>query len=283
MHVGFLTSGGTVHRYILAEVLRVYPDTHVVKTVPSPPAPQPVGKRLSRLVQAPFDAVSRRVHGNLRDTRLAGIDAKAEKELLGGPRGDLDAVAVQRKELASPSTVSLITSYGLDVMVVSGAPILRPQVFRLPRLGTFNLHYGIAPQYRGEDTLFWPMYEEQYDALGVTLHYIDDGVDSGEILAHGFIARTGAESEADLWITAARLGARLLLSFLAATEERIKNGVEGRLRGLSQQGHAGPSRQYFSKDRKAWHDARLAARRLVQPKAPPAEERVKLYFEGAAG
>ena len=70
-----------------------------------------------------------------------------------------------------------------DVIVVySMSELLRKNIWSLPRLGTINLHPSLLPSYRGPNP-FFAMYADMTPEGGVTVHYIDDGEDTGDILA----------------------------------------------------------------------------------------------------
>jgi folate-dependent phosphoribosylglycinamide formyltransferase PurN len=44
------------------------------------------------------------------------------------------------------------------------------------------VHQGLSPRYRGVATLFWPFYFYEPNHAGTTIHYIDMGIDSGDII-----------------------------------------------------------------------------------------------------
>lgn len=69
-----------------------------------------------------------------------------------------------------------------DVLVVfSMSQLLPPSVFTIPRLGTINLHPSFLPEYRGPNPDFWQYYD--FSAYGgVTVHHIDEGEDTGDII-----------------------------------------------------------------------------------------------------
>ena len=92
-----------------------------------------------------------------------------------------------------------------DWLLVCGAPILSERILSIPRVGTVNVHFGIAPEYRGQDSLFWTLYRRDYEKIGFTLHEVDAGIDTGPILARGFPALSTSETEATLWAKCARM------------------------------------------------------------------------------
>ncbi len=71
------------------------------------------------------------------------------------------------------------------VFTVCVRTIFRPQLFKVPRLGSFVLHEGITPEYRGLDTTAWALLRGQQEYVGYTLLKVDEGIDSGPILCQG--------------------------------------------------------------------------------------------------
>ena len=49
-----------------------------------------------------------------------------------------------------------------------------------------NSHQGLSPYYRGSATNFWPFVNRELQYVGLTMHYIDEGIDTGQIICHGF-------------------------------------------------------------------------------------------------
>lgn len=86
----------------------------------------------------------------------------------------------------SLDTVEAIKNRRLDLGIISGARILKPEVINSFTIGIINFHPGMIPQARGLDAMLWSIY---YDIpLGVTAHLIDERVDAGQILLQERIA-----------------------------------------------------------------------------------------------
>lgn len=82
----------------------------------------------------------------------------------------------------SPEALALIQEHAPNVCVVSGTSIIRSSTLQeLPPL--INLHCGITPAYRGVHGGFWAVHQNDAANLGVTIHKIDQGVDTGAIIA----------------------------------------------------------------------------------------------------
>lgn len=67
-----------------------------------------------------------------------------------------------------------------DLLLLAGTKILRKHIFGQARIGCLNAHTGWLPQYRGVHANFWALLEG--GKTGVTVHYVDSGVDTGSIL-----------------------------------------------------------------------------------------------------
>jgi len=81
-------------------------------------------------------------------------------------------------------TQKFISEIAPDIMIVRAKMILTPNIFEIPRVGTFVLHPGICPQYRNAHGCYWAIANKDYDNVGVTLLKIDRGIDTGPI--YGF-------------------------------------------------------------------------------------------------
>jgi len=69
-----------------------------------------------------------------------------------------------------------------DLFLVCSYPmILAPELLALPRRGSLNFHGGILPRHRGANVLNWVLIEGERET-GVTLHFLDPGVDTGDVV-----------------------------------------------------------------------------------------------------
>jgi methionyl-tRNA formyltransferase len=86
----------------------------------------------------------------------------------------------------SKSTADLIAKHDPDLLLVCGAPILRDRIFKIPKYGAVNFHYGYSFRYKGQHTLLWAYIRGDHRGLGGTFHKIDKGVDTGTPLSFVF-------------------------------------------------------------------------------------------------
>ncbi len=92
---------------------------------------------------------------------------------------------IRVKDLNGADSVFFLKRHKPDLVAFTGGGMIRKQVFNASGLGVFNVHMGILPPYRGMDVVEWPVLEGRHKdvGLGVTLHFMDSGVDTGPIIA----------------------------------------------------------------------------------------------------
>jgi folate-dependent phosphoribosylglycinamide formyltransferase PurN len=83
-----------------------------------------------------------------------------------------------------PDVVALEGRLQPDVIAVFGTSLIHGPLLSSGRLGIFNLHGGLSPKYRGADCTFWALFNGEPDQVGCTLHRIDNGIDTGTLIAH---------------------------------------------------------------------------------------------------
>jgi len=82
-----------------------------------------------------------------------------------------------------------------DLGLIYGSPILKPELFEIPSLGTLGIHHGKVPEYRGNKTTFWAMFNGELVA-GVTIQKVNKGLDTGSIVRTGEVSTQGRSYQA---------------------------------------------------------------------------------------
>ena len=97
----------------------------------------------------------------------------------------------------SPRAVAQLKRWSPDLAIFTGGNILRDEVLNVPRLGILNAHLAVLPEIRGMSSPEWSLLCGV--PLGVTIHFMDSGVDTGPILLRReFAGADGCDSLADL-------------------------------------------------------------------------------------
>lgn len=139
----------------------------------------------------------------------------------------------------SPECLALLEELSPDVVAVYGTLIIGRKVIGSAK-SLINVHTGFSPTYRGSDTIFWALHNGEPDNVGVTVHRVDAGVDSGPIFARGKPSIEPGDDEHRLFAKAVQVGAELLCS-------AIRREVAGIAHPVPQDLKAG--REYRSVDR----------------------------------
>ena len=101
---------------------------------------------------------------------------------------------------------------------VSGARRRRTSVASKTALA--SVHGGLSPRYRGPDCTFWALYNGEFDQVGCTLHFMDPGIDTGNLIAHISPEVTEGDDEWTLFWRGVRNSAAVYAECL----ERLERG-----------------------------------------------------------
>lgn len=86
------------------------------------------------------------------------------------------------KNINSVDFIKEIQSYSADLFVsMSFNQIFKKDIMSLPPLKIINCHAGKLPYYRGRNILNWVLINDEKE-FGITVHYVDEGIDSGDII-----------------------------------------------------------------------------------------------------
>jgi hypothetical protein len=121
----------------------------------------------------------------------------------------------------SPECVEFIRACAPDFVIARCKTLLKPDVFTIPRAGTYVLHPGICPEYRNAHGCFWALVKRDLDRVGLTLLRIDRGVDTGPIYGH-FSYPYDERSESHI-----RIQLRMLVENLNRIRDRLLEAVSG--------------------------------------------------------
>ncbi|QYF91985.1 formyl transferase [Massilia sp. PAMC28688] len=93
------------------------------------------------------------------------------------------AIALQRfASVNDPDCRQWLAAQDPDVVILNGTRIVSPQVLDSCRAVFLNTHCGITPAYRGVHGGYWALYQGQPHLAGVTVHVVDRGIDTGDII-----------------------------------------------------------------------------------------------------
>lgn len=105
---------------------------------------------------------------------------------------------IKHPNINSDEFINEVQNYKCDLFVsMSFNQIFKSKIINLPRLRTINCHAGKLPFYRGRNILNWVLINDEKD-FGITVHYMDEGIDTGDILLQKSFAISDEDNYASL-------------------------------------------------------------------------------------
>ncbi len=127
---------------------------------------------------------------------------------------ELGLRVVQPESLRSTEAVAELRDLEPKVMVVAAfGQILRPEVLNIPPSGVINVHPSLLPKHRGASPIAGTLLAGE-EETGVTIMLMDEGMDTGPILAQRTVEIGAEDTAGSLEDTLATLGAELLVDTL---------------------------------------------------------------------
>jgi methionyl-tRNA formyltransferase len=122
------------------------------------------------------------------------------------------------ENINSVEALEQLKNYDPELFVVAGySTILKQVVFNIPLLGTINLHAGRLPEYRGGSPLNWQLMQGEAEA-GISVILMDQGIDTGCVLADDSFSVNENDTIADLHQKANRLFPSLVMKAINKLE-----------------------------------------------------------------
>ncbi|MGM9734908.1 MAG: methionyl-tRNA formyltransferase [Candidatus Cryptobacteroides sp.] len=132
---------------------------------------------------------------------------------------------LQPVSLKDPEFIDALKAWKPDLFVVVAFRMLPKVVWEIPRLGTFNLHAALLPQYRGAAPINWAVINGE-KATGVTTFMIDEGMDTGKIMMREQCLIDPDETVGEVHDKLMEMGAKLVVQTVEAI---LENDVEMRV------------------------------------------------------
>jgi methionyl-tRNA formyltransferase len=121
--------------------------------------------------------------------------------------------------------VKTIREIAPDILVISSyRNILGDHVLDLAKLGAINLHMAPLPKYRGAHPENWALINGE-NQMGYTVHYLDEGIDTGDIIAQDSVSILDEDDILSLTFKLASVAPKLLIKVLEDMQLGIINRV----------------------------------------------------------
>ena len=117
---------------------------------------------------------------------------------------------MQPTNLKNAEFLNELEALSADLQIVVAFRMLPVQVWSKPRLGTFNLHASLLPDYRGAAPINWAIINGE-NKTGVSTFYINEDIDTGSILKQKTVSIGLTDSAGDLHDRLMDAGSKLVL------------------------------------------------------------------------
>ena len=131
-----------------------------------------------------------------------------------------DLPLLQPVKLKDPDFLEQLRAWKADLQIVVAFRMLPEVVWAMPRLGTFNLHGSLLPQYRGAAPIHWAVINGERET-GVTTFFLDHEIDTGRIILQRKIPIDETDNTGRVHDKLMDLGAELVVD----TVEAILSGT----------------------------------------------------------
>jgi len=150
----------------------------------------------------------------------------------------------QPEKLRNEEFLSQIQSLNADIFVVVAFRMMPKVLFSMPRLGTFNLHASLLPDYRGAAPINYAVINGETKS-GVTTFFINEKIDEGNILLQAETEISPEDNAGTLHDRLMEIGAKLVV-------ETLDGLAEGKLTEIPQNQKENPKTAYkiFKEDTK---------------------------------
>lgn len=124
----------------------------------------------------------------------------------------------QPRKIKDKEAVDVLRGFEADLFVVAAfGQILSKEILDMPRFGCINIHASLLPKYRGAAPIQWAILNGEKET-GITLMQMDEGLDTGDMLAKCTVPILDTDTGESLFDKLAEAGARLLIDTLPAIE-----------------------------------------------------------------
>ncbi len=124
---------------------------------------------------------------------------------------------LQPTNLKEESFLAELQSLNANLQVVVAFRMLPEVVWKMPKLGTFNLHASLLPNYRGAAPINWAIINGE-TKTGVTTFFIDDKIDTGAMILSKETAISSTENAGELHDRLMSIGCEVVIKTLELIE-----------------------------------------------------------------
>ena len=107
---------------------------------------------------------------------------KVDKRSIQGLAKELGIPVIHTDDINAPSFIEKLKKYKPDIILNQSELLLKKPFLEIPNIGVLNRHASLLPRFRGRVGSFWA-HAEKNPEYGTTIHFVDESIDSGPIIA----------------------------------------------------------------------------------------------------
>ena len=134
---------------------------------------------------------------------------------------------LQPEKLKDEAFLEALRAWKADLQIVVAFRMLPEVVWNMPRLGTFNLHASLLPQYRGAAPINWAVINGETET-GVTTFFLKHEIDTGEVIRQVRVPIADTDNVGTVHDRLMALGGKLVV-------ETVDDILNGTVRGIPQE------------------------------------------------
>tara|TARA_R100000657_G_C4662478_1_gene106223 strand:- start:318 stop:1016 length:699 start_codon:yes stop_codon:yes gene_type:complete len=191
---------------------------------------------------------------------LVGEIRQCEIEYFGENEHLKDVLLLNPGEINSQKVETLCRENNIDIAFVFGTSLIKENIIKSVNKYLLNLHTGLTQFYRGVDSSFWAIHNDDLDKIGITVHKIDLGIDTGNVILQERVEINSSDNEHSLFMKCCKLGTETIVKNI-----KIIDNNEIKVKKLEKQGKLYMKRHMNS-------EAKDVVRNTVH-------EKIRLYLE----
>ena len=234
MNIVFLADGSPAWMYVVNEIHATFPIDHIVYIENRPQSLEPQKKVKRKMNQLRKRGLVKFI--DLLSHSLVNRFIRWDKKYQVSFFNHLDTQKIDYSSLKfnipktyvddinSDESAIIIKSLHPDIIITRASALLGKQIFMVARLSTLNIHFGIIPEFRGGGN-FYAIRNNQIKEVGVSVHCIDKGIDTGGLIDQDRITLDENDDLGSVGAKSLVLGVSLLLKTLKSIKKNGKLSI----------------------------------------------------------
>ncbi len=248
MKILILCSDGPHHKYLISEIHKSFDDIKVI--IEPEKAKLKLNlqkKKYKQYFQMKYQMLRRDICGSnkFRNNFF-------QKDISDFNYANYDILFVE--SINEENVINQILSYEPNICIIMGTTILQEKILKsMDEINIINIHGGYLPDYKGNHCFFFAFYNEEYDKIGSTIHFVNNGIDTGDIIERIIPNFESNDTPESLYCKAEKEAVNRLIKLL----KDFQSGKE-----LPRKKQEDIGKLYYTKDRKLYYDIKLFIRQF---------------------